>query len=284
MGDGVVQLLFIVAVLVASVFDAVGRNRKRKQQEEDQRAAEEDGPMDWGAAEEGAWGEPEAPAPAGPRRSSAEDLLPPDLWAILTGQPPRQADPSGSPEQAGSRASEPAHMPSSGAPPAPIPAPVAPSIPHPTGETRPGDGSGGTPTRRSSRWMEGVSEADRPRGAESTVAAGSMPRRTTTRAASAASGRDSAPGAVQGEPWGGLPDITAGEIGAAPAPGAPGARRGALTGRVRGPGRRGTGSAAAGFQLVGGSVSSLRSAIILREVLGPPLGGQDLDRSPRDRG
>jgi len=272
MGEGVVQLLFIVAVILASVFDAVGRNRKRREQEasrgaeadleaegvegEDFLDEEWDVPEPW--EPEGALKAEPAPPVSEPRRTSAEELLPPDLWAILTGQPPRPRteEPAGQ----GMGADAPARASAPSSRPTPLGGGAIPSAP--------------TETRRSARWMEGVTDAARPRPPESTTAAGDGPRRAAITGAGPAASPSQ--GAMV-EPWGALPDITVGEIGSAPI--------GQVDRKNRRPtsGQRGGVGGTLVRGLVGSSVSELRSAILLREVLGPPVGSQDLDRSPRDR-
>lgn len=284
MGDGVVQLLFIVAVIVASVFDAVGRNRKRREQQE--REQEEVGDEGLWSEEDGEpvvfEGEPWEPSSSArtdddgavpsSRRSAADDMLPPDLWAILTGQAPPPGGPrTGAPQSEASRTE---------APRTEAPRREATG----TSEAQSQEVWGvrpirvealPAPTRRSARWMEGVSDADRARGAESTAAAGSAPRRPVVAAL----------GELR-EPWDLLPDITAGEIGALPSVrssrdprGSPARGSSGVSGSSMG------GVDLAGLRsLVGGSVPQLQTAVLLRELLGPPLGSQDLDQSPRDRG
>lgn len=104
MEDGIFQLLFLGLLILASVFDAVGRRRKRRKRmeemEREEAAGEGEGagagtsarwPADPGSAPEDA-GTPsprETPAPAGTRaggRETADSMVPDDLWAILTGE------------------------------------------------------------------------------------------------------------------------------------------------------------------------------------------------------
>ena len=74
MDDGFFQLLFFGVLILASVFDAMTRGRrKRRRMEEMER--EEDG-----AGEAGDGTEPTA------ERETADSMVPDDLWAVLTGQ------------------------------------------------------------------------------------------------------------------------------------------------------------------------------------------------------
>ena len=104
MEDGIFQLLFLGLLILASVFDAVGRRRKRRRRMEEMEREEAAGdgeaagsgtsarwPADPGSVPEDA-GTPsprETPAPAGTRaggRETADSMVPDDLWAILTGE------------------------------------------------------------------------------------------------------------------------------------------------------------------------------------------------------
>ena len=104
MEDGIFQLLFLGLLILASVFDAVGRRRKRRRRMEEMEREEKAGDGEGaGAGTSARWpGDPgsvpeeastpsprEAPAPAGARtggRETADSMVPDDLWAILTGE------------------------------------------------------------------------------------------------------------------------------------------------------------------------------------------------------
>lgn len=104
MEDGLFQLLFLGLLILASVFDAVGRRRKRRRRMEEMEREEEVGeregagagtsarwPADPGSVPEeaGAPSPRETSAPAGARaggRDTADSMVPDDLWAILTGE------------------------------------------------------------------------------------------------------------------------------------------------------------------------------------------------------
>jgi hypothetical protein len=104
--DFPVEILFVLFFLLASILDAVGRSRKKKQRMEDmERAEEEGGEGSMGRARSSRTpGErsaaTSAPAPrmkprptvSSPRptstpRETADSMIPPDLWEILTGTP-----------------------------------------------------------------------------------------------------------------------------------------------------------------------------------------------------
>lgn len=104
MEDGLFQLLFLGLLILASVFDAVGRRRKRRRRMEEMEREEAAGDGEgagsgtsarWPAdpdsvpEEAGAPSSRETPAPAGARtggRETADSMVPDDLWAILTGE------------------------------------------------------------------------------------------------------------------------------------------------------------------------------------------------------
>lgn len=104
MEDGIFQLLFLGLLILASVFDAVGRRRKRRRRMEEMEREEAAGdgegvgsgtsarwPADPGSVPEeaGTPSQRETPAPVGTRadgRETADSMVPDDLWAILTGE------------------------------------------------------------------------------------------------------------------------------------------------------------------------------------------------------
>ncbi len=194
-------------------------------------------------------------------RETADAMVPDDLWAILTGQPRAPRTPESSPRESGERqASARKEEERLGAP-----------------RRQPDPGASSAPdTRRSSRWMEGVGgrgDSDRwSRGAtqpEERIGAGE-------RAA-----YDLPP-----SPWGSMEDISAGEI-------SDGGGRVQTTGpdedvrraRARRPSvhagayaKGAAGAEEAGRYtrlLTGANLEDLRTAIVLREVLGTPVGFRD---------
>ena len=143
-------------------------------------------------------------------------------------------------------------------PMAPVPSPVPATMGAPRLEPVPVVASGSAPpTRRSARWMEGLDRE---------------PSEVRT-------GRRVADGLDEQSVWGAYQDISLGEIGSAeedglryedPVPGAAAAASGS-------PGRSGRATHASSYVslLTSGREEDLRSAIVLREVLGPPMGAQD---------
>ncbi len=212
-------------------------------------------------------------------RETADAMVPDDLWAILTGQPRAPRTPESSPREAQGEA--PRDAGGSGAPgteaprtdpPSRVGAGTSPPL------SRPGPGAPSSPpeTRRSSRWMEGVGgrgDSDRwSRGAsQPEERIGAEERRAYD---------------LPPSPWGAMEDISAGEISdgggrvqtAGPDPDEP-----------RGRGRRPSihagayAKGAAGAEgagrytrlLTGANLEDLRTAIVLREVLGTPVGFRD---------
>ena len=124
MEEGLFQLLFILLIFVAAIFDSIARSRKKRERMEEMEREEEEGlaegqgtatdqrrtrepeapeweapewePTRWeaepkagstaGRDEEAA--EPAPSAREGPDRETADRMVPEDLWAILTGQEP----------------------------------------------------------------------------------------------------------------------------------------------------------------------------------------------------
>ncbi|TVP53475.1 MAG: hypothetical protein EA351_15370 [Gemmatimonadales bacterium] len=295
--SGLFELLIIVAFIAAAVFDAVKRNRQREERkremEEREATAEaigEDGEdrtrrtesmgaerswepereskperaRKWDPEREQAperareWEAERSPEPEPEsERETAETMVPEDLWAILTGQAPQGGG------RTGSEAESPPKQPHI---PAPVPSDrTAPreERPDPTRRSRKGQEIGDhTPparstTRRSSRWMDGVDEVearDRDAMAEGEAAAfGSME-----------------------EPWDLFDDIAEGEIldgegGSADALGSLDSPYAARADR----GRRGSGRGEYTRLLETGRLEDLRKAVVLREVLGRPVGFRD---------
>ncbi len=315
MEEGLFQLLFILFFIVAAIFDAVARSRgKRRQMEEmeteegaqdvgataeadraDPEAAKrrraeraqarwermEQQRRDRGKASDGRGRETEAAAEtrdsrqsgesAGqgrgtsgtePERQTADSMVPDDFWAILTGQPSSssrsepEAEPQVEPAEVVISEAEPPREPR-------IPAPVPsdrwtsgsrsgarkPRVPEPPVETR-----------RSSRWMEGV--GGREDSSRWTKGMDEEEKRVYT---------------LPPEPWEELEDITAGDISDG---------RGRVQGSVEGAAatgeegrrRRGSGRGAYTRLLETGEIEDMRKAIVLREVLGTPVGFRKQDR------
>jgi len=303
--EGLFQLLIILFFIVASIFDAVSRNRKKQEQKE--RLDREEGAG--GALEGGAEGarveRPRPGAPARPRprptpvegrrkaptgesapRETADQMIPEDFWAVLTGQAPAQRTPEPSPPEA--RAPEPAAA-------APESARWESGAMAPMGMGGEGDRGAmpeeATGTRRSSRWMEGL-ESDMEGGPgeeEERRSAMMTPRRPAaivpgTRTFPQAPPPPPKPASPfarrridpMEEPWGDLEDISRGEIGDG---------RGAVQGAVDldggGASRRQGSSTSPFVRLVAsGRQQDLQAAIVLREVLGAPVGSRSPSEGP----
>lgn len=271
MEEGFVTILFILMFVAASIIDAVGRKKKRQRRMEEMEA--EDSGEQWSPESSGpgrppvaveddsdryrripGGGQPDgdryrrapttevepssasAGAPASRERDaeSAESMVPDDLWAILTGRAPQA--------------------------PAPQPDP-GPQIPVPT----PGDRmsrstlEGTAPeaeeetTRRSSRWMEGMSD----RGVSD---------RWTERAEPVDLGEAEVYRQLE-EPWGKLEDISEGDLTEASSPLSPDDGEGV----GRRPRLRGGSGTPYTRLLETGSVNDLRKAVVLKEVLDRPM-------------
>jgi hypothetical protein len=317
MEEGLFQLLFILFFIVAAIFDAVARSRgKRRQMEEmeteegaqdaeataqadraDPEAAKrrraeraqarwermEQQRRDRRKAPDGRGRETDARAEtresrdrphmgeavgqgrgegaAEPERQTADSMVPDDFWAILTGQTPSsrsepEAEPQLEPEDVAFSEAEPPREPG-------IPAPVASD--RWTAGSRSGARTPRAPeppleTRRSSRWMEGV--GGREDSSRWTKGMDEEEKRVYT---------------LPPEPWEALEDITAGEISDG---------RGRVQGSVEGGAaaggagrrRRGSGRGAYTRLLETGEIEDMRKAIVLREVLGTPVGFRKQDR------
>ncbi len=293
--EGLFQILIIGLFIVASIFDAVSRNKKKQEQKERMKAEEAGEGADvatrprprpaQGTRASGAGttirppdGPRRSKAPTGAgeggdRTSAADELIPEDFWAILTGEAPARKE---EPE------------------PTWAPAPTTASEPSPEAEAE-------ATTRRSSRWMEGLDDregAGRAGGApaaEEPVLAGTRPRPSTsppggTRSFPAPPPRPESPfarpapptrvagGDPMAEPWGALGDISSGEI-------ADG--RGATLPSVdlygEDGGRRRAGATDSPYVrlVASGRRGDLKSAIVLREVLGTPVGARGREDESR---
>ncbi|MEX2531302.1 MAG: hypothetical protein WD960_11065 [Gemmatimonadota bacterium] len=251
MEDGLFTFIFIAIFIAMSVLDAVGRRRKRQRQMEDLEETEagaDEGGAETGGSDAPWWVGGEAPSEEEGERETADQMVPEDFWAILTGQAPSdgpQQAPSQSrrePEAKREAATEAYRPPGDTdalgrhgdpAPPKELAAPE----PEPA------------PTRRSDRWMEGVEGR-------------------TERELAFEPGRGGAwnPDDAMAEPWDDLEDISEGDL--------TGSQELEVTSieEVR---RRGRGRGAYTRLLETGKREDLRKAIVLREVLGPPVGFRD---------
>jgi hypothetical protein len=301
--EGAFQLLIILFFIAASIFDAVARSRKKNEQKDrlDREEGEEAGTVTRapgtrrprptegrrkapapgaprskqhgrdgrdGARESSPSGGTRSEAPGEGRRTAADEMIPEDFWAILTGQAPKQEAPAPTPAPTKRTEVPPSE------PHIPVPVPSDRYTPAPDEDLRDYGRSPvakdrtivaakpvpGAPTRRSARWMEGL-------GGGAVEDAVRSPRPHT-----AGSRRPVDP---MEEPWGVLEDISSGEIGDGL-----GSTQGAvdLTGgeALR---RAGTTDSPYVRLVAEGTTENLRSAIVLREVLGTPVGA----RGPRDR-
>lgn len=198
MDEGLFSLLFFGIFIVASIFDAVARSRRKKQRMEEMER--EDGAVvaetEQGRPDEYPEREWEAPrrqpaeweAPSGStsesrsepasedggagERETADAMVPEDLWAVLTGQQ-RPSPRSEGPAPAGSSgryAEDP---------------PVEPRIPTPVPSDRYGAGRtprwGGTRDRPAAIGAAEIGGAGRPEVRPAARAAGSMKRRAVSR-------------------------------------------------------------------------------------------------------
>lgn len=230
MDDGIFTLIFILLVIFMSVVDAVGRKRQKgrrmEEMEREEEAARERRAQRGGgpAASRERPGAAEA-EPEEAERETADQMVPDEFWAILTGQEPPTREPE-------------------------IPAPVP--------DDRMSDGrTPGTPsprkTRRSAAWMEGIEGREEPDRAQTPIA----------------EDEEAAYGGL-GDPWGELGDISEGDVTARrPVPmGGPAVAGTGLSRRRRRQSRYTE-------MLESGTREDLRKAVVLREVLGPPVAFRD---------
>jgi len=297
MEDGLFQFIFILMIVIASVVDAIARSRRKRgrieemEKDEAQEGAEDALPEDAevgagpprpqrrkepalegrsgsGSTGEGVSGprgrempEYESPSSQGSKKperdgETADRMVPADLWAILTGQPPPGQDP----------------LPQSAPPPedearehdAPRPAP-------PPTRDRPAP----APTGRDGVRTEPAGKGTQPRSWRRPSASPPVP---SSKRRPVPEDLDDVFGTLE-EPWGDIPDIREGEI----------SDDGEPTDRSRAedepgkkphaprPQRTGSLGARSREWLRSGNRDDLRKAIVLREVLGPPVGSR---RSP----
>lgn len=311
MEEGLFTLVFIVLLILMSIMDAVGRRRQKERQmeemDEEGVEVEEPGRVGRGAspeagrppwqeetrsrAEDARSGAPTADyAPPGAdegdraakERETADQMVPEDFWAILTGETPPSREPSSGEPAGGTARREaeqtdweteeeprlrtPDEMGRRGDPSPPkdphIPMPLpgerrsaarreevrrieAEEAARAEAARRRAEEAARAPTRRSARWMEGVEGRTEPDRTVEPIEA-----------------QEAAIYGAPKEPWGELGDIAAGDLTASGADGAEA-------------GRRGRGRGAYTGLVESGSVEDLRKAIVLREVLGPPVGFRD---------
>lgn len=240
MDDGIFTLIFILLVVFMSVVDAIGRKRQKGRRMEEMEREEEAARKRRAQRGAGPAASRERPGPAEAEpeeaeRETADQMVPDEFWAILTGQEP----------------------PTREEPPADTP-PREPEIPAPVPDDRMSDGrTPGTPsprkTRRSAAWMEGIEGREEPDRAQTPIA----------------QDEEAAYGGL-GDPWGELGDISEGDVtGRRPVP-------------TGGPAVAGTGLARRRRRqsrytemLESGTREDLRKAVVLREVLGPPVAFRD---------
>lgn len=269
--SGLFELLIIVFFIVAAAFDAIQRNRKkeeRKRQMEEQESKER--------PDEGAGRSPdEAP------RETAETMVPEDLWAILTGQAPTGERPAGE-QPADERGDNPPEQPQI---PAPVPSDRMGS------ETPEGRSRAGQPVERRSRQGQSVERRSR-EGQE--VVDHTPPSRDAESSRRSAGWMETVdelddrdrryaadPVGSMEEPWDRFEDISEGEIleGGGRVQGSVELDRPTYGARARRT-RRGSGRGQYTGLLESGRLEDLRKAIVLREVLGRPVGfrepGEDL--------
>jgi len=278
MPDGLFQLFFIILIVAASVMDAVARNRKKKERMEEMERAEaeeggaeleedsggiltrDSGDRDWsGTSSRGKQGrasddlqpysfggEPKESEEAEPApRETADAMVPDDLWAILTGESraPREEEAPPEPEEVKEEAPEPVRA---------------------RQDYRTAPGAARSPSPESRR-SEGRS-----------VGRSDSARRTPPPPVTVP-GESEVYQAIE-EPWGDIPDITAGEI----RDDGTGADLGDSEGRaLKWGARQGRGTSPYVELLKTGNPSDLRQAIVLSEVLGPPV-GMGKARRPHD--
>ncbi len=275
MEEGLLTLIFIVFMVVASILDAVGRRRKKQRRMEEMEGADDQGVE----ASPGMEGRPTASTGTDTEswrtesdsRETAETMVPEDFWAVLTGQeletrPPPEPETSGRAEPAGpgsygedgreeARPGDLFGRDDLGRRGDPDP-PKEPRIPAPVPDdrfstdeySRPGGSADSGP-----QWGKARQEP------QETGAIGDEEDRVY---------------AQPPEPWGDLTDISSGDLsddpegqvlatGAPGAPGRPSARR------------RGAGRGRYSRLLETGDIEDLRKAVVLREILDRPVGFRD---------
>lgn len=313
MEDGLIQLLFFAFVIVASIIDAATRNKKKRERIEEMEREEAMERGEGGVAAPSRRTRQSQGAEAS-GEDSADSMLPDDLWSILTGQDPstRRRPTASAPPGEGASGEEGGG--GGGHPDSPVPEwsrsdPEPSERPHlstpvpsdrmskygPPGgedltpqrqisnrdESGTGAASPGTSdeSRRSEQWMSGLEDREvRDPAGSDRWAAGSERATASDRWSGGIAGRPEVVELSLDEPWEYLEDITAGEIGEGTGglgeglgDGDPSTTRGRSAGGL--PGRKGTSPYTR--LLTQGREEALREAIVLREVLGEPVGWRD---------
>lgn len=94
MGEGFGQLVFILLIMAAAAFDAMARNRKKRERMDEMDQEEAEGRGAEGHAGTTATRErPSGPPADEGERRTADQMIPEDFWAILTGQAPAEPEP-----------------------------------------------------------------------------------------------------------------------------------------------------------------------------------------------
>jgi hypothetical protein len=263
--EGLFQIIIVLVFVAVSILDGVSRKKRQQEQNERMKRAES-------AEEEVLFGDPEeaafdlneasaatASSPATQERETADQLVPSDLWAILTGQAPLPGQPGSTVERQESQEFEGSEStPGPKADPDPrVIRPSSASVPAPMASSGNMEKTSPPVTRRSARWMEGLDRE---------------PADLRSPRVPDVDGLD-----AKGV-WGAYEDIALGEIGSMEEGGLQyedgiGGERGSRHTH----GRDSTSSRYARL-LTSGREEDLRSAIVLREVLGPPVGQRGFGR------
>jgi hypothetical protein len=300
--EGLFTLIFIVLLVLMSVMDALGRRRQRGRKMEEMEREEGAAAPPEARPRPGASTAPSPPqgdreGPAAPTpapRETAEQMVPEDFWTILTGQAPpesgpaapqapreeaprpveayRPAEPSRSSGRvsraestAGRREPDPLGRRGDPDPPKdpdiPFPSPADRISPEAEEARRRAAEVPPPPTRRSARWMEGVGGREEPDRTVAPIEA-----------------QEEAIYGTMEEPWGRLEDIAAGDLTEEEPPDRHPQRPFAAADHAR---RRAAGPYTR--LLATGNVEDLRKAIVLREVLGPPVGFREGGDGPGSR-
>jgi hypothetical protein len=164
MDDGLFQLLFFGALILASMFDVAtrrGRRRRKMREMEREEAAEEQAQSSGRRPDLRAGSDAEERTVATAERETADSMVPEDLWAVLTGEepprPPKVESPPDRPRPEPVRQAE--APPEIQPPPRPIPpTPVPRGVPAPIGSAPPAPPvTRPPPVVSSSRELGGVS-------------------------------------------------------------------------------------------------------------------------------
>lgn len=263
--DELFTLVFILLIVLASVFDAVARNKRKRQQKERMEAEEaEEAETDFrpdprmrrepgGVRQEG--------GVATEERETADTMVPDDLWKILTGQLPEESPGQPAPPRPVPR-EEPREQPEQE-----VPGPRyeweksrrQPETPMPAPQDRMGTSRAEPqeraeefvhPERRSERWMAGIDREGR-------------------RVRSEIEEEEARIYELPPEPWDQFEDIAAAEIREGEGIGDEISDEGDDLRSRRRRARRGRGARYTRL-LETGEIDDLRAGLVLKEVLGPP--------------